>query len=161
MALPLTSCSPGVGWWRDPDVLASLALGSAINPEPRVVIGSLLVGWQMLVLCFRPEPRHRRKNRVPSQRPQKLAGESLLADADSGGGDWKGELRIQAARYPARWKMIYRYCSRTADGSGTPEVKVPAALPAARENGCCFSHGDPLALHSGSSADAWEAAPLH
>src|SRR5262245_43601170 len=48
-----------------------------------------LVGWSELVSLFRrgSQPRHRRKNRVSGQRQQKLAGESLLAGADRGGGD--------------------------------------------------------------------------
>jgi len=57
---------------------------------------SLLVGLSGLVSRFRrkPQPRHRRKNRVPGKTQQKLAGESLLADAGSGGSDWWGKLRV-------------------------------------------------------------------
>ena len=60
-----------------------------IGSTESVVIGSLLVGWSRLVSRFgqRPQPRDRRKNRVPGQRQQKLAGESLLAGAGSRGRD--------------------------------------------------------------------------
>ena len=66
---------------------ASWSIAAMIGSTESVVIGSLLDGWSGLVSRFRrsPEPRHRRKNRVPRQRQQKLAGDSLLAGA--GGGD--------------------------------------------------------------------------
>ena len=50
-----------------------------IGSTESVVIGSLLVGWSRLVSRFgrRPQPRHRRKNRVPAKaakaRGRKLA----------------------------------------------------------------------------------------
>jgi len=61
-----------------------------IGSTESVVIGSLLVGWSGVVSRLRrnPQPRHHRKNRVPGQRQQELAGDSLLAGAGSGGGDW-------------------------------------------------------------------------
>jgi len=118
-----------------------------IDPTEWVVIGSWLVGWSGLVSRFRrsPQPRHRRKNRVPGQRQQELAGDSLLAGA--GGGDLQGKLRVQAARYPASGETIDSCRSRTADQCGTPKTKVSTAPAlAAREHGRRFSHIDPLFL---------------
>src|SRR5262245_17543948 len=79
---------PGAALW---------SIAAMIGSTESVVIGSLLVGWSALVSRFRqsPESRHRRKNRVPGQRQQKLAGDGLLAGA--GGGDWEEELRVQPA----------------------------------------------------------------
>jgi hypothetical protein len=46
-----------------------------VGSTQSVVIGSWLGGWSGLVSRFgrRPQPRHRRKNRVPGQRRQELA----------------------------------------------------------------------------------------
>jgi hypothetical protein len=78
----------------------------------------------------RPLPRHRRKDRFSAQTQQKLARESLLASAGSGG-DWE------------------RKCAFRRRDSATLEVEVPAAPAlAARERGR-FSHIDPLVLVGG------------
>jgi hypothetical protein len=60
-----------------------------VGSTQSVVIGSLLGGRSVLVSRFRrrPQPRHRRKNRVQGKTQQKLAGESLLAGAGSRGSD--------------------------------------------------------------------------
>src|SRR5262249_56390970 len=65
----------------------------------RHCVGVTHGGWSGLVSRFRrkPQPRHRRKNRVPGKTQQKLAGDSLLGGAGSGGSDWWGELRVQPA----------------------------------------------------------------
>ena len=57
-----------------------------IGSTESVVISSLLGRRSRLVSFFRrrPQPRHRRKNRVLGQRQEKLAGESLLAGAGIG-----------------------------------------------------------------------------
>src|SRR5262249_3483679 len=58
-----------------------------IGSTESVVISSLLGRRSRLVSFFRrrPQPRHRRKNRVLGQRQEKLAGESLLAGAGERG----------------------------------------------------------------------------
>jgi hypothetical protein len=75
--------------------------------------------------------------KAPAQEPcprgkthQKLAGESLLAGASSGGRDW--ELRVQAARYPAGWKIIDCDRPHTGDQCGTPKTKVSRHCPGDR-----------------------------
>jgi hypothetical protein len=71
---------------------ASWPVAAMIASTELVVIGSLLVGWSGLVSLFgrRSQPRHRRKNRVPGQTQQKLAGEArsqaLAAEEGIGGG---------------------------------------------------------------------------
>ena len=72
-----------------------------IGSTESVVISSLLGRRSRLVSFFRrrPQPRHRRKNRVLGQRQQKLAGESLLAGAGSGEGDWVVQYHSRKRRF--------------------------------------------------------------
>ena len=61
-----------------------------IGRDRFMACGMIRADDHVLVSRFRrkPQPRHHRENRVPGQRQQELTRESLLAGADSGGGDW-------------------------------------------------------------------------
>src|SRR6266511_2375975 len=118
-----------------------------VGSTESVVPGSLLVRRSRL-MSFSPKT----SAEAPPQEPFLGSNAAKARERKLARKRWQrrrrlGEkVRVQAARYPARWKM---HRSRTADGSATLEVEMPAAPALAACEYGRFSHIDPLVLVGG------------